>query len=371
MTASGQNTLDYESLLENMGAGILIFDQSNKLILDNTAARHILGTNLVLIRSEGWSAFAMLIDAHPDEHMRASEIRAKAQREKQPVRFSMLLSGSFTPCWLSNFTGSNGQNLTQVLIDKPVWTALTELMSTFRSEARTAINNTNGHATFISKLLQNPPKNISVEQFGERAMGMVNLIPTEMYRLQLLIDLLHRLEIIRTGQLADIIEQTKKKIDLEDYLEDFIEELYEETLVDPSLDADEYRKRLKLDIDEDLYLFVPKTYLRNVLRDILRNAFMYSEPGTSVRVRVTSASQGRHIEFAITDEGCGIRERETERVFEPFQRARQPQVIREYGYGLSLYLTKAEVEAMGGRIWFESTEGVGSTFSFKLPAEHG
>jgi len=187
--------------------------------------------------------------------------------------------------------------------------------------------------------------------------------------LQLLIDLLHRLEIIRTGQLADIVVQTRRKFDLEDYLEDFLEELHEETLVDPSADAEEYRQRLKLDVDEDLYLYVPKNYLRNVLRDLLRNAYMYSEPGTPVRMRVTSASQGRHVEFAITDEGCGIRERETDRVFEPFQRARQPQVIREYGYGLSLYLARAEVEAMGGRIWFESTEGVGSTFSFKLPAD--
>jgi signal transduction histidine kinase len=34
---------------------------------------------------------------------------------------------------------------------------------------------------------------------------------------------------------------------------------------------------------------------------------------------------------------------------------------------LSLYLAKAEVEAMGGRIWYESEEGVGSTFSVKLP----
>ena len=45
------------------------------------------------------------------------------------------------------------------------------------------------------------------------------------------------------------------------------------------------------------------------------------------------------------DQGYGIRAKEADRVFAPFQRARQPQIIGEFGYGLSLYLAKAEVEA--------------------------
>jgi signal transduction histidine kinase len=66
------------------------------------------------------------------------------------------------------------------------------------------------------------------------------------------------------------------------------------------------------------------------------------------------------------DQGYGIREKESGRIFAPFLRSRQPQVIAEFGYGLSLYLAKTEIEAMGGRMWFTSEEGVGSTFSFKL-----
>jgi signal transduction histidine kinase len=52
----------------------------------------------------------------------------------------------------------------------------------------------------------------------------------------------------------------------------------------------------------------------------------------------------------------------------PFQRSRQPQVIAEFGYGISLYLVKAELEAMGGRIWYASEEGVGTAMSLKLPS---
>jgi len=77
---------------------------------------------------------------------------------------------------------------------------------------------------------------------------------------------------------------------------------------------------------------------------------------------------GDFVQISIKDEGYGVREKERERVFAPFQRARQPQIISEFGYGLALYLCKHEVEAMNGKLWFDSEEKVGSTFSVKLPA---
>jgi len=365
---SNQAPENLNLVLENIGGGVLIFNQRNALVYDNAAARRLLGANLVLVRTEGWSAFEMLINAHPGEYKSAQEIRNKAQRSEDPIRFSMLLGGSFNPCWMSSYEDS-GTTFTQIIIDNPDWSALTELMSTFRAESSAAINDTNGHADFLRKLMKNPPAKLTAAQLGERGMGMLDLISTKMYRLQLLVDMLHRLEIIRTGQLADAITRGAKKLGLEDFLEDFLEELNEQALIDPSASPQEYRERLKLDMPDRLHITTPPYYLRHILRDLLRNAFLYSEPETTVTLRVTSASQGRNVEFNVIDEGCGIRAKETDRIFEPFQRARQPHVMREHGYGLSLYLVKEEISALGGRIWFESEEGVGSTFSFKLPVE--
>ncbi len=361
-------TLNFQAVIQQMGSGLLVFDSQDKLLLDNPVAQQILGPNLVLVRSEGWSAFAMLVDATRGEQPTANELRTKATHQGTPIRFNMLLAGVNTPCWASTLKNEDGKTLTLISIERPDWHALMELMGTFRAEARSAITSTSGHADFVRKLLNNPPKNTTVENLGKKAMGMVDVISSQMHRLQLLIDLLHRLEIIRTGQLSGIIEQRTTTIPLADFIEDFVEELSAEALVDPTIAPDAYRDRLVLDIDDKLKVKAPKSYLTFVLRDVLRNAFMYSEAPSPVKLRISSATQGRHIEFDITDEGCGIRAREAERVFQPFQRARQPQVIREYGYGLSLYLCKAEVEAMGGRIWYESEEGVSTTFSFKLPA---
>lgn len=360
--------LNFQTVVQNMGTGLLIFDAQDKLILDNPVAQQILGPNLVLMRSEGWSAFAMLTDANRGEQPPASEIRAKAIHQATPIRFHMLLSGVNAPCWASSMKDDKGKVLTIISIERPDWHALMELMGTFRAEARSAITSTSGHADFVRKLLNNPPKKTTVEDLGKRAMGMIDVISSQMHRLQLLIDLLHRLEIIRTGQLPAQIEQRSTIIQVADFIEDFVEELSEEALVDPNIAPDAYRDRLVLDVDDKLKVKAPKTMLRDILRDVLRNAFMYSEAPSPVKLRVFSATQGRHVQFDVNDEGCGIRAKEADRVFQPFQRARQPQVIREYGYGLALYLCKSEVEAMGGRIWYESEEGVGTTFSFKLPA---
>jgi signal transduction histidine kinase len=108
------------------------------------------------------------------------------------------------------------------------------------------------------------------------------------------------------------------------------------------------------------------TLHRYIFRDLLRNSLMYSPPETTVTIRATPSSKARSVQIDIVDTGYGIRQKEMGRVFTPFQRARQPQIIAEFGYGLSLYLVKTEIEAMGGKIWFASEEGVGTTFSFML-----
>jgi signal transduction histidine kinase len=370
MAASGDSiqNLDLREVVDHLGAGLLIFDSKDNLLLDNPSVRRILGAHLVLIRSEGWSAFAMLIDASPGPRLDASELRNATQRDGTPMRFSIMLAGTYMPCWAASFKAQNGETLTQIVIDNPDWTALTELMSAFRSEAQSAITNTDGHANFVRQILKKPKAGSSVEDLGKRSMGMIDLISNEMHHLQLFLDMLHRLEIIRTGQLADQVAQSRTRIDFEDFFEDFLEELSEEALLDPTIDPEEYRSRLHTDVAEDILVDAPRVMLRSILRDLMRNAFIYSEPPSPVHVQVIHASQGRLVEFAISDEGCGVRQKERPRVFEPFQRARQPHVMREHGHGLSLYLAKAEVEALGGRMWYDSEEGVGSTFRFKIPA---
>jgi signal transduction histidine kinase len=358
--------LDFRAVLDGLGQGVLIFDSDGRLILDNVAERTILGANLVLIRAEGWRAAAMLLDASLDDRPSADELRAKALRQAEPVRFHTFLAGAYTSCWATAIYGQGDAIFTMITIERPDWSALTELMSTFRNEARTSITSTRGHADLIQQVVSRRTDATTVEQLARQVSGFAGIMSVHMYRLELLMDLLHRLEDIRTGQLHTTIRTDRSAVKLAEFLEDLLEDITESPLVETPDPAVDYRDRIRADVPDDLIVSASKARLTDIFRDLLRNALMYSEPGTPIMIRATPSAKARNVQIDIRDEGYGVREKESSRVFAPFQRARQPQIIAEFGFGLSLYLVKMEVEAMGGRIWFTSEEGVGTTFSFKL-----
>jgi signal transduction histidine kinase len=360
------DSLDFRAVLDGLGQGVLIFDSEDRLVLDNVAARTILGANLVLVRAEGWRAAAMLLDSGHMERPPADEIRAKALRQAQPVRFHTFLAGAYTPCWATAIYGPGGAIYTMITIERPDWTAMTELTSTFRSEARMSITSTRGHAELIKQVIARRTAKTTVDQLAKQVSGFAGIMAIHMYRLELLMDMLQRLEDIRTGHLAAVIRNNRKAIELSDFLEDFLEEIVESPLVEaPDPDVD-YRDRIRVDVPNGVELLASKQHLTHIFRDLLRNSLMYSEPGTPITIRAITAPKARNVQIDIQDAGYGIREKEAGRVFTPFQRARQPQILAEFGYGLSLYLVKMEIEATGGKIWFTSEEGVGTTFSFKL-----
>ncbi len=106
--------------------------------------------------------------------------------------------------------------------------------------------------------------------------------------------------------------------------------------------------------------------VRQVLVNLVENAIKYSPDGGLIQVGVQSAEGV--VCFHVRDEGLGIPAGEQARIFEKFYRL-DPEMTRGIGgTGLGLYICSELLERMDGRIWVESQEGVGSTFSFELPA---
>ncbi len=109
--------------------------------------------------------------------------------------------------------------------------------------------------------------------------------------------------------------------------------------------------------------------LEQVLDNLISNAVKYSPQGGSVRI--TGSTTPAEILLSVQDAGVGIPWGEQERIFERFYRVEGPETRAVAGTGLGLYLTRAIVQAHGGRIWVESVPGQGATFFVALPRETG
>ncbi|HYY03097.1 MAG TPA: GAF domain-containing protein [Gaiellaceae bacterium] len=108
--------------------------------------------------------------------------------------------------------------------------------------------------------------------------------------------------------------------------------------------------------------------LRQVVSILVENALKYSPAGGTVTVAARRKEDT--VEVRVVDEGIGIPLVERERIFRKFYRAESTVRDGGGGTGLGLFIAKELVTAMGGRIWVESEEGGGSSFTFELPA-HG
>jgi len=105
--------------------------------------------------------------------------------------------------------------------------------------------------------------------------------------------------------------------------------------------------------------------LGQVLVNLLSNALKFSVAPAPVMVRIRR--DGGQVRVDVVDEGPGIPEAEQGRLFQRFSRLPRTAGQHVRGTGLGLYICRSFIEAMGGRIWVESTAGRGATFSFTLP----
>ena len=103
--------------------------------------------------------------------------------------------------------------------------------------------------------------------------------------------------------------------------------------------------------------------LQRVLFNLIQNAIRHTPPDGTVTVRAERV--GPSVVVEVADTGSGIPEAQRERVFEPFFRGDGSRT--QEGAGLGLAISRAIVEAHGGRIWFEPSE-IGARVHFRLPA---
>ncbi|HET7673396.1 MAG TPA: ATP-binding protein [Candidatus Saccharimonadales bacterium] len=122
---------------------------------------------------------------------------------------------------------------------------------------------------------------------------------------------------------------------------------------------------LKYDRPKNLTkLMLDETKVRQVIMNFIDNAVYYTPSGGQIKVEVKE-DEG-HVYFTVRDNGLGVPKEDQKHLFTKFFRATNARNARPDGTGLGLFMAKKVVDAQGGTILFESTEGKGSLFGFSF-----
>ncbi len=113
--------------------------------------------------------------------------------------------------------------------------------------------------------------------------------------------------------------------------------------------------------------FFDSTMLKLVIENLIDNAIRYTRKGKKIKISLKE-SNGKFI-FKIKDGGVGIPKKDQPLIFQKFFRSENALKNETKGSGLGLYIARLIVTKSGGKIWFESEEGKGTTFYFVLPVK--
>ncbi len=221
-----------------------------------------------------------------------------------------------------------------------------EFLANMSHELRTPLNSIIGYSQILSSnragyLQENELKYSSnINKSGEHLLELINGI----------------LDIAK-------IESGKIKLEPESFN---VSKLIEESLI--LIKPLAARKSISIIFDhkQDLQdVHADRTRVRQIMHNLLSNAIKFTPENGSITVN--SVSSNNDVQISVSDTGIGIPKEFHEKIFDPFEQVDSALNRKYEGTGLGLALVKKFVEMHGGRVWVESKEGRGSTFTFSLP----
>jgi two-component system sensor histidine kinase PilS (NtrC family) len=353
-TAFDKLDLLHRSIIESVDTGILTVNLRGQIKSLNRAAAEITGLSFHKIENQKFS------DIFPDCPPLLEQQNADGNRSLAKTRFEMaflinggrklLLGGSVSP-----LRDPSGVTIGNIIIFQDL-TAINEMKESLEKSRRLAF--IGEMAAGLAHEIRNPLASIS---------GSIQMLKGDLVRND------------TNARLMQIILRGKDQ--LESFLKDFLlmarpapgfREILDlrETIRDviESLrcvpDWHELHEVTMLLADDPLYIKANRTEIRQVIWNVILNAVQAMPEGGIVRVEARLVdTEGRDgAEIKIGDTGCGIKNQDLQRIFEPFY------TTRDTGTGLGLAVVSRIMEAYGGRIHMQSEPGKGTAFTMWFPA---
>lgn len=343
-----------QAILEGVADGVMVTDASGEIILFNAAAERILQIERTDIIGRSVSQMSGILGLAGTSW---SELTARWGQGSAQVGEDVLydeqleieervISMRVAPVTRQGAFEGTVAVFRDITKDVEVDRMKSEFVSSVSHELRTPMTSIKGYIDLLYSGMAGP---VSDEQ-----KRFLQIVKTNADRLTLLVNDLLDISRIETGRLRLSIEA----VDPVNVINTVIANHLPETV----------RREQKLTCAiEGLLPHVSADPARmiQILTNLVSNAIYYTPAGGTITISTEVIGGFLHIH--VQDTGVGIKEEDKAKLFSRFFRADTPLVQARSGTGLGLTIVKSIVELHGGEIWFESTFGQGSRFSFCLP----
>jgi signal transduction histidine kinase len=327
------------AIVRSIGDGVVVGDRVGRIRLINPAAERLL--NIEAAKYLGQSLIAL--PSVPDIESQAGEAETFQDFEINGKIIRAYSTPVFTNAndWMGSVIVYHDITAQQ-LADR----LKTEFVATASHELRTPLTSIGG---YIDLLLLN-----TLGMLNDQQRQFLEVVRNNVERLTAILNDLLDVSRIESGQ----VRLQRGPVN--------IEELIHSTVMEMHQQWSNKHISLAIDIPADLPPIVADgERLRQVMINLISNAYKYTRDGG--RIDLVVRNGGGDVNIAIKDSGVGIADKDKEHIFTRFYRTENPLKEQAGGTGLGLSITKSLVELHGGRIWFDSVEGQGTTFNVQLP----
>ena len=338
-------------VLTAMSDGVIVVDDSGRLLRANPSAEKILGVGL---ESHVGSPLVVLARAFPDR-----ALAARAREAGGPVTEVVELPGSRQLAVETVPLRAGDSQQGQVLF---VIRDETDRFATDRIRRDFATNVSHELKTPLAglSLLAGTLKH-ALEEDPEQAALFVDRLVSEVGRLTVLTN-----DLLALSRLEEPGKQIEKEFTAID-----LGRLAGETAAELRGLAEAKQQTLTIDVADAPPVLGDSVSLQTLVRNLLDNAIRYTEPGGHISLSVRpepDRQKARWVTLSVQDDGVGIPAADQRRIFERFYRVDKARSRETGGTGLGLSIVRHVAERHGGQVEVTSTLGSGSTFTVRLPA---